>query len=144
MQVNSFKCDGCGCTIDNEECPLVIYTVVGVPQHAAEEHGATDVTDYPLPQHVRDILARAVARKELCVTCWAGDHAAPLVDAEGKTVVDPAKFKDRASFRAAVKAKHGAVRAQRLAAKAERAARAEREAKAAAEGTPPVSEHATT
>ena len=89
MQAISFSCEDCGGRIENKDCPVVVYLVAGLaPLHPATQagNGHADVTDYPLPQIVRDLLAQPVARMDFCPDCLAKRLNLPLVDADGKAV----------------------------------------------------------
>lgn len=89
----SYPCSDCGERIEDTNCPVVVYIVAGLaPIHPMTKAGAgqADVTDYPLPQIVRDLLAQPVARQEYCAGCFAKKMGHPLVDANGKVVAKPA------------------------------------------------------
>lgn len=98
MEYIAFKCDGCGCSIENDGSPLVVRLVVGAVPGAAP---VLDVTDHPLPQRIRDVLARPTQNVHRCVTCYAWEYGEDLVDAEGAVVVRRGDHKTRESFAAA-------------------------------------------
>ena len=96
MQHASFKCDHCqeriedpGTSVYPGDCPVVIYLVAGLaPGHpmVLAGKGAADVTDFALPQIVRDLFAQPVARMDWCPECFAEKFGLPMVDKEGKEV----------------------------------------------------------
>jgi predicted RNA-binding Zn-ribbon protein involved in translation (DUF1610 family) len=87
-QATSFTCEDCGERIEDKECPIVVYLVAGLaPLHPMTKAGAdgkvADVTNFAMPQIVRDLLARPVARMDFCPECFAEKLGLPMVDAEG-------------------------------------------------------------
>jgi len=96
MQHASFKCDHCQERIEDPgtsaypgDCPVVVYMVAGVaPGHpmVLEGKGAADVTDFAMPQIVRDLLAQPVARMDFCPECFADKLGLQMVDAAGEKV----------------------------------------------------------
>lgn len=90
MQATSFICDDCKDRIEDEAHPIVAYIVAGrVPMHPIAEN--TDITDYPFPQILRDLLAKTVPRDEMCVACFCEKFNVPLVDKDGKVLAAPDK-----------------------------------------------------
>lgn len=60
----SYRCDHCGCRIEDQECPVVVYMVAG------------SVTGDPVPinsdqlhPYVVDLLAQPIARRDFCARC---------------------------------------------------------------------------
>lgn len=98
MQATSFTCSCCNERIEDPSSttryegdnPVIVYMVAGVapmhPQMPKEKGGVFDVTDFPMPQIVRDLLAQPVARMEFCPECFAEKLGLPMVDKSGKTV----------------------------------------------------------
>jgi hypothetical protein len=92
----SFTCDHCkeriedpGTSVYPGDCPVVIYMVAGLaPGHpmVLGGKGAADVTDFAMPQIVRDLLSQPVARMEFCPECLSERLGLPMVDAKGKKV----------------------------------------------------------
>ena len=99
MQHTSFKCDHCqeriedpGTSAYEGDCPILIYMVAGLaPGHpmVLEGKGAADVTNFAMPQIVRDLLAQPVARMDFCPECLAERLGLPMVDKDGE-IVEPA------------------------------------------------------
>ena len=92
MQSTSFTCDCCKKRIEDEDCPVVVYVVAGlVPMHPKTQKGAqaVDVTDYPMSQYVRDLLAKPIAREEFCAACFAEKMGHPLVTPEPAPAAPP-------------------------------------------------------
>src|SRR4051812_7316744 len=92
MPEQSFPCHDCGHRIEDTNSPIVIYVVAGLaPTHEITKAGGgqADITDYPMPPIVRELLSRPVARLEFCVGCFAARMGHPLVDAAGQIVAEP-------------------------------------------------------
>lgn len=85
MQATSFICEDCGDRIEDETHPVVTYIVAGLaPMHpVASGQKEADVTDYPMPQILRDLLAKSTARDEMCVACVCERLKHDLVDKNG-------------------------------------------------------------
>ncbi|MDQ6769480.1 MAG: hypothetical protein M3Z54_05795 [Gemmatimonadota bacterium] len=89
MQAVSFTCSDCKERIEDQRCPVAVYIVAGLaPLHplTREGKGHADVTDYPMPQIVRDLLAEPVARLDFCPDCLGKRLSLPLIDKDGKKV----------------------------------------------------------
>jgi hypothetical protein len=85
----SFTCSDCSERIEDQKSPVVVYIVAGLaPMHPETQAGKghADVTDHPMPQIVRDLLAQPVARLDFCPGCLGKRLNLPLVDATGKAV----------------------------------------------------------
>jgi hypothetical protein len=96
-QATSFTCEHCSERIEDPSAttayegdnPVVVYIVAGIaPMHpmALAGKGAADITDFPLPRFLRDLLAQPVARMDMCAECFAEKFSLPMVDKEGKEV----------------------------------------------------------
>jgi len=88
-QAVSFSCSDCQKRIEDMDCPVVCYMVAGLaPLHplTLDGKGAADVTDFPMPQIVRDLLAQPIARMDFCPECLAEKLNFPMVDKDGKEV----------------------------------------------------------
>jgi hypothetical protein len=84
MQATSFTCSDCNERIEDKECPVIVYMVAGLaPMHPLTVAGKqqADVTDFPMPQIVRDLLAQPVARMDFCPDCLGKRLNLPLVAA---------------------------------------------------------------
>ena len=87
MQATSFTCSHCLERIEDSDCPVVVYVVAGVaPMHPAVQKGLTDVTGYPLPAIVREILSQPVNRMDFCAKCFGEKLGVPLVLAPAPVV----------------------------------------------------------
>jgi hypothetical protein len=109
MEYVAFKCDSCGCRIEDASSPLVVRVNAGASPGAA---AVLDVTEVPLPRRVRAVLARPSQNLHYCVDCYAWEHGEDLVDVEGAVVVAFADCTTReqlaaAHVKAIAAARHG-------------------------------------
>ena len=97
MQGVSYTCSHCieriedpsATTVYEGDCPIVVYMVAGLaPLHplSIEGKGTADVTDFPMPDIVRELLSLPTARMEFCPECLAEKLGLPMKDAEGRIV----------------------------------------------------------
>lgn len=93
-QAVSYSCSNCderiedpGTSVYPGDCPVVVYLVAGIaPMHPLAKDGTADVTDFAMPQIVRDLLAQPVARMDFCPECFAEKLGLPMVDKDGNVV----------------------------------------------------------
>lgn len=85
----SFPCQDCGTRVEDTDSPIVVYIVAGLaPMHPVTKAGKghAEVTDYPMPALVRELLAQPVARMEFCVDCFAKKLDLPMIVPEKKPI----------------------------------------------------------
>jgi hypothetical protein len=85
-QHSRFYCDRCGQSVwhshvqglDGEpvRCPIVVYVVAGQP---ADTGDPVDLNTVKVPQYLRDLMAQPVARRDLCVNCFAEEFGLEMV-----------------------------------------------------------------
>src|SRR3954467_4383202 len=102
MEYVAFKCDSCGCRIEDATSPLAGKVNAGLSPGAI---AVPDATGVPLPRRVRALLARPSQNLHFCVDCYAWEHGEDLVDVEGAGVVSHADYQALDDFTAA----HNAV-----------------------------------
>lgn len=93
-QSASFRCDHCEERIEDPsttsayegDCPIIIYMVAGLaPGHpmVLAGKGVAEVSEFAMPQVVRDLLAQPVARMDFCPECFGEKFGLPMVNADG-------------------------------------------------------------
>lgn len=60
----SYQCDHCGCRVEDQDCPVVVYLVAG-----SVTGDAVQIDTDQLHPYVVDLLAQPIARRDFCARC---------------------------------------------------------------------------